>query len=68
MDCLNYLKSEGITHGDIQPKTILIDNYGNFKITDVRFLTSGMCGFKKHLLGLETECFLAPELLDRLQH
>lgn len=26
-----------------------------------------MCGFRKHLLGLETECFLAPELLSKLR-
>ena len=39
----------------------------NFKITDVQFLTSGMCGYRKHLTGIETECFLAPELFTKLR-
>lgn len=67
MSVLYYFKTQGMTHGDIQPRTILIDYNGNFKVTDIRFLTAGMCGYKKHLLGLETECFLAPELLQKLR-
>lgn len=35
MSALDYLKSKGIWHGDIQPKTILIDFNSLFKITDI---------------------------------
>lgn len=67
MSALYYLKVQEVSHGDIKPRTILIDNEGFFKITDIRFLTSGMCGYRKHLAGIETECFLAPELLSNLR-
>ncbi|KAL4461175.1 hypothetical protein ABPG72_019781 [Tetrahymena utriculariae] len=67
MSVLYYFKINGLVHGDIQPRTILIDNNNNFKLTDIIFLTAGMCGYKKHLLNLETECFLAPELLQKLR-
>lgn len=67
LNCISYLGSQGIVHGDIQPRTILMDNDSNFKLTDVRFMTNGMCGYRKHLAGIETECFLAPELLIKLR-
>ena len=67
MSGLKYLKQNNITHGDIQPRTILFGPNDEFKITDVQFLTNGMCGYRKHLAGIETECFLAPELLQPLR-
>ena len=45
LSTLIYLSELRVTHGDIQPKTILLDNQGNFRLTDINFLTSGMCGF-----------------------
>ena len=67
MSGLKYLKQNNITHGDIQPRTILFGPNDEFKITDVQFLTNGMCGYRKHLAGIETECFLAPEFLQPLR-
>jgi len=47
MSGLFYLKQNSIYHGDISPSTILIDNADLFKITDIQFMTSGMCGYRK---------------------
>lgn len=67
MSGLFYLKQNSIYHSDISPSTILIDNSDLFKITDIQFMTSGMCGYRKQLAGIDSECFLAPELLSALR-
>jgi serine/threonine-protein kinase Chk1 len=66
MNVLKYLQGEGVAHRDIKPENLLLDQYGNLKVTDFGLATV----FKQHgqTRHLETPCgtamYMAPEILS----
>ena len=64
MKGLNHLHSNQLCHRDIKPENLLLDKYGNLKITDFGFAAhnSGEDN-KSNFFGTKgTKSFMAPEI------
>ena len=63
ISALNYMHNQGISHRDVKPENILLDQNFNLKVTDFGFSTYLSRGELHTRLG--TEGYMAPEIRAR---
>ena len=64
---LKTLLDAGITHGDIQPATIMVTQNGNVKLMDIIVLGPKGTGYYRMLMNSEYCSPLSPQLLEGLR-
>ena len=65
---VHSFKTNGYHHGDIQPKTILVDPQGFMKLLDNSLVNYGHTGYHKMLLDRHYTAALSPRLLEGLRN
>ncbi|EGR27196.1 protein kinase domain protein [Ichthyophthirius multifiliis] len=62
-----YLKSKNVTHGDIRPYNVLLNDIGQVKLGELYIQSQNMSNYSLLLTGQTDDCYISPQLLEHLK-